>query len=305
MSLLPEQIILDEDIPAVALDLSVVIVSWNSAEFLEECLGAVYEAAGAEEIEIVVVDNASTDGSAALIKHHFPDVRLIENTRNMGVSVAFNQGVKASRGKYIQMLCSDTVVLPGAFKEMAGYLDVHPDVGVVGPKLIYPDGRLQPSCRTFPTLSIFAWEFMGLSRLFPDHPVFGKWRMGDFDHLTAREVDQPRGSSVMVRRTVWDEVGGWDEDLDMFFNDVDWCLRVKADGWKILFLPTAVMMHYGGSSIKKVRPRMILSSHGCCYRFFKKHQRGFMHGIAIRMLGVALLASAGVRYILAHRPSSS
>ena len=300
MSLLPDPVLIKEEILPKALDLSVVIVSWNSVEFLEECLGAVYEAADGRDVEVIVVDNASTDGSTDLIRRRFPNVYLIVNPGNMGVSVAFNQGMQAGKGKYIQMLCSDTIVQPDALDAMTTFLDTHPDVGAIGPKLLYPDGRLQPSCRTFPTLWTFAWEFLGLSRLFPKHPVFGRWRMGDFDHMTTREVDQPRGSSLMVRHAVWEEIGGWDENLDMFFNDVDWCLRIKEQGWKIFFIPDAVMNHYGGSSVKKIRPRMILASHGCCYRFFKKHQSSFLHALAIRMLGVALLVSAGIRYLLAR-----
>ena len=300
MSLLPDPVIFKEITPAIVLDLSVVIVSWNSVEFLDECLGAVYEATDGRDVDVIVVDNASTDGSTDFIRAHFPQVRLIVNARNMGVSMAYNQGLQAGKGKYIQMLCSDTIVQRDALDVMTAFLDTHPEVGAIGPRLLYPDGRLQPSCRTFPTLWIFAWEFLGLSRLFPRHTEFGKWRMGDFDHMTTREVDQPRGSSLMVRRTVWKEVGGWDEDLDMFFNDVDWCLRIKEHDWKIFFIPDAVMKHYGGSSIKKVRPRMIIASHACCYRFFKKHQRGLLHALAIRILGIALFVSAGVRYLLAR-----
>lgn len=282
------------------IDLSVVIVTWNSAEFIEECLGAVYTAANGREIEVIVVDNASGDGSPDMIRQKFQDVRLIENDRNMGCSVAFNQGICASSGRYVQILCPDTIVQPEAFDEMISFLDAHPDAGAVGPGLRYPDGRLQPSCRTFPTLSIFIWEFLGLSRLFPRHPVFGRWRMGNFDHRTLREVDQPRGSSLMVRRDTVSQVGLWDEQLEMFFNDVDWCLRMKQHGWKIYFLPSAEMIHYGGSSVKKVRPRMILLSHRCCYRFFRKHRHGFFQAIAVRGLGLALLISAGVRYAIAR-----
>ena len=282
------------------LDLSVVVVIWNSREFIKECLEGIYAAAGERDIEVLIVDNASTDGSAEFITQHYPDVRLTVNERNMGCSVAFNQGLQASKGKYIQILCPDTIVQSNAFDEMIAFLDAHPDTGAVGPRLAYPDGRPQPSCRTFPTFSTFIWEFIGLSRLFPRHPVFGRWRMGDFEHRSVREVDQPRGSSLMVRREMLSDVGLWDEDLEMFFNDVDWCLRMKQHGWKIYFLPDALMIHYGGSSVKKVRPRMILLSHKCCYRFFKKHRKGFGSHLAIRALGLALLVSACVRYVVAR-----
>lgn len=282
------------------LDLSVVVVSWNGAEFLEECLNALYAATQGQDVEIIVVDNASSDGSPDLVRRLFPQARLIANDRNYGVSVAFNQGIRASARPYIQLLCSDTIVQPRALDAMAAFLDAHPEVGAAGPKILYPDGRLQPSCRTFPTIPVFVWEFLGLSRLFPRHPVFGKWRMGNFDHQTLREVDQPRGSSLMVRREMVDQVGGWDERLEMFFNDVDWCLRIKQQGWKIFFVPSAVMTHYGGGSVNKVRPRMILASHRCCYRFFRKHRKGLLNGLAVQGLGVALLASAGIRYVLAR-----
>lgn len=283
-----------------ALDLSVVVVSWNSAEFLENCLNGVYSDANGRDVEVIVVDNASKDGSVALLQNRFPQAKLIVNDANRGVSVAFNQGVAASTRAYIQLLCSDTVVQPGAFEALLSFLDTHRDVGAVGPRLLYPDGRPQPSCRTFPSLTLFAWEFLGLSRLFPRHPVFGKWRMGAFDHSTLREVDQPRGSSLMVRKSMVEQVGGWDESLEMFFNDVDWCLRIKQNGWKIFFVPNAVMTHYGGGSVKKVRPRMILASHRCCYRYFRKHEKGFLNLLAVQGLGVFLALSAGIRYLLAR-----
>lgn len=283
-----------------ALDLSVVVVSWNSAEFLENCLNGVYSDANGRDVEVIVVDNASKDGSVALLQNRFPRAKLIVNDANRGVSVAFNQGMAASTRTYIQLLCSDTIVQPGAFDALLTFLDAHPDVGAAGPRLIYPDGRPQPSCRTFPSLSLFAWEFLGFSRLFPRHPVFGKWRMGNFDHSTLREVDQPRGSSLMVRKSMVEQVGGWDEALEMFFNDVDWCLRIKQNGWKIYFVPDAVMTHYGGGSVKKVRPRMILASHRCCYRYFRKHEKGFLNLLAVQGLGVFLALSAGIRYLLAR-----
>ncbi len=282
------------------MDLSVVIVIWNSREYIEECLDGVYAAAGNRDIEVLVIDNASTDGGAELILRCYPDVRLTVNDRNRGCSVAFNQGLQASKGKYIQILCPDTIVQPAAFDVMIDFLETHPGSGAVGPRLTYPDGRHQPSCRTFPTITTLIWEFLGLSRLFPRHPVFGSWRMGDFDHRSMREVDQPRGSSLMVRREILADVGLWDEDLEMFFNDVDWCLRMNRHGWKIYFLPNASMVHYGGGSVNKVRPRMILQSHQCCYRFFRKYQKGIGNRIAIKALGLALLGSACIRYVLAR-----
>jgi GT2 family glycosyltransferase len=287
-------------VPTCVPDLSVVIVTWNSREFINECLDAVYSVASSLQIEILVIDNASSDGGADLVRQHYPDVKLTVNGENLGCSAAFNQGLRESRGRYVQILCPDTIAQPGAFQEMITFLDAHPNTGAVGPKLTYPDGRPQPSCRTFPTYTIFAWEFLGVSRLLPRHPVFGRWRMGDFDHATVREVDQPRGSSLMVRRAVIEQVGLWDEELEMFFNDVDWCRRMKDYGWKIHFLPSAWMVHYGGSSVKKIRPRMILVSHRCCFRYFRKYGQGFSGKIGAAVLGLALLLSAAVRFVVAH-----
>ncbi|MBI4551157.1 MAG: glycosyltransferase family 2 protein [Candidatus Latescibacteria bacterium] len=281
-------------------DLSVIIVSWNSLEYLSACLSSVYAAANGDPIEVIVIDNGSVDGSPDLIRHRFPAARLIVNDQNRGCTVAFNQGLHLSTGQYVLLLCSDTVVQPAALHRMRAFLEAHPDAGAVGPQLRYPDGRLQPSCRAFPTYTTFVWEFMGFSRLFPAHPVFGRWRMGDFDHQALREVDQPRGSSLMVRREVVSQVGLMDEQFEMFFNDVDWCLRMKQQGWKIYFLPSARLIHHGGGSVRKVRPRMILMSHRSCYRFFKKYQRSIGQAVATRILGLALLASAGIRYLIAR-----
>ncbi|MBM3261813.1 MAG: glycosyltransferase family 2 protein [candidate division Zixibacteria bacterium] len=283
-------------VPARPLDVSVVVGSWNSAAFLERCLDAVYVAARGRDIEVIVVDDASTDGSAAFVHRQFPQVKLIENSRNLGVSATFNRGMEQSGRSFIQLLCSDTFIHPESLDTLASFLETHSETGAVGPRLVYPDGRPQLSCRTFPTFLTFVWEFSGLSRLLPKHPVFGKWRMGDFDHQTLREVDQPRGSSLMVRREIWQQIGGWDEHLPMFFNDVDWCLRIRQHGWIIHFVPGAVMTHYGGGSVNQVRPHMILASHRCCYRYFRKHRKGWLERFGVYALGIALTASAGVRY---------
>lgn len=291
-------------------DLSVVIVSWNSVEYLDACISSVYAAANGDSLEVIVIDNGSIDGSPDLVRRNFPAVRLIVNEQNKGCTIAFNQGLRISSGRYVLLLCSDTIVQPSALHRMRAFLETRADAGAVGPQLLYPDGRLQPSCRAFPTYATFVWEFVGLSRLFPTHPVFGHWRMGNFDHQSLREVDQPRGSSLMVRREVVTQVGLMDEQFEMFFNDVDWCLRIKQQGWKIYFLPSARMIHHGGASVRKVRPRMILISHWCCYRFFRKYQHGIGQAIAARALGLALLVSAGVRYFIARaagpdQPNSS
>jgi GT2 family glycosyltransferase len=283
--------------------LSIVTVSWNTRDLLDRCLTTVKEELDRMsdlEAEVFLIDNDSHDGSADMVAQNHPWVRLVRNTENLGFAKANNQALKESKSEYALLLNPDTEVKPGAIKKLLDFLDANPKAGVVAPQLLNTDGTVQRSCRAFPTFIGMLYELLGLSRMFPagssQGTQFRAYKMLDWNHDDRREVDQPEGACLMIRRKVLDEVGLLDEGYFMLFEEVDWCYRVKQHGWQIWFDPDAQVVHHYGQSIKQVKARMILSSHRGLYRFWRKHYRGnrwYMDGFAY----VGLMMLAYVRII--------
>ncbi len=261
------------------MNLSVIIVSWNTRELLRSCLATLQSEIDrpsnmlAGTTEVFLVDNASKDDSAQMVSENFPWVKLIANSDNLGFAAANNQAIKQSSGRLILLLNPDTEVQPSSIKILVDFLDNHPKAGVVAPQLLNTDRSIQRSCRAFPTFSGMLFELLGLSKIFPDQPKFREYKMLDWNHDDEREVDQPEGACLMIKREVIDQVGTLDEGFWMLFEEVDWCYRVKGHGWQIWFTPTAQVVHHYGQSIKQVKAKMILSSHRGLYRFWKKHYR--------------------------------
>lgn len=252
------------------VDLSISIVNYNTRELLKKCLKSIYENTHRISFEVFVVDNDSRDGSTKMVKEEFPQVYLIENKINVGFAKANNQAIKKSSGRYILLLNSDTIVLPNSFSIMTDFMDHHLQAGALGCKLLNPDMTLQPSCREFPSFITLLFESTFLDQLFPSSKVIGRYKLGHWKHNEVREVDQPMGACLMVRRKTIDEIGLLDEKFYMFFEEVDWCYRIKKRNWKIYFLPKAKAIHYGGQSIRKVNLKMFFCWHKSRYRFFKK-----------------------------------
>ncbi len=221
---------------------------------------------------MVVVDNASGDGTAEMVEQEFPGVRLIANESNLGFAAGNNQAIEATRAPFVLLLNPDTEVQEGA---LAALLQVFEEarVGAAAPQLVLPDGRVQRSCRGFPEPVPVLAEAVGLARLFPRGRL-GAYRMRGWDHDTRREVDQPMASTLAVRRAALAEVGLFDEDFPLYFNDVDLCYRLKQAGWKIVFEPKARVLHHHGHSTRQVRARAVLESHRGLIRFYRKHYRG-------------------------------
>lgn len=269
--------------------LSVIVVSWNVCHLLCRSLETLYEdlqrsGLVASEYEIFVVDNASADGSAAMVAANYPDARLIANDANLGFAAANNQALRLSKGEAILLLNPDTEILPGTITELMRFFSTHRQAGVVAPQLLNSDGSIQRSCRAFPTFAGMLYELLGLSRIFPHSKTFGSYKMLDFDHKSTRQVDQPEGACLFIRRQVIEQVGMLDEGYFMLFEEVDWCYRVIQAGWEIWFDPAAQVIHHYGQSIKQVKTRMILSSHRGLFRFWNKHYckgrwylRGFVY----------------------------
>jgi GT2 family glycosyltransferase len=280
------------------MSLSIIIVTWNSAKFIRNCLDSIIQNAGKLEPEIVLVDNDSSDHTVKIVEEQYPQVKLIRNKDNRGYAQANNQGIENSHGEYLLLLNPDTEVQENSLIQMIRFMKENVQTGALGPQLLNPNGTIQPSCREFPKYSTLLWEFSGLSRLFPKSRIFGQWRMGYFNFHETREVDQPMGSCLLLRRKTLEEVGVFDQRFPMFFNDVDLCYRIKNAGWKIFFFPDAHILHHKGASTRQIKRRMIWYSHLAFYKFFRKHKVGAFNRLIQYLLFVLLLLFALPRMIL-------
>jgi len=253
------------------VDLSIIIVNYNVEHHLRRCLQSIYRSTRGISFEVTVVDNNSTDGSVDMVKNEFPEVKLIENCQNLGFAKATNQGLRGNKGRYILLLNPDTIVLPDALDKMIEFMEANSQAGALGCKLLYPDGSLQRSCRSFPTLITAFFENTGLEKLFLRNRIIGRHRIGHWDYNDIREVDQPMGSALMVRRETITQVGLMDEQFYIYYEDVDWCFRIKKRGWKIYFIPEAEIIHYGGQSAWPNMSKMRIEGYKSRHKFFKKH----------------------------------
>lgn len=260
-----------------ALPLSIIIVNWNTRELLLQALGSIYQQPPSFPFEVIVVDNASEDGSAEAVARAFPEVILIPNSVNYGYAKGNNQGIERAHGRYILLLNPDVVLPAGALERAVAFMEAHSDAGALGVRQVHPDGRLQRSVRGFPTPLAVFWELVGLSRLFPKNRFWGAYRMPWFGYNEVAEVDQPMGTFLLMRREAVEQVGNLDEDFPIFFNEVDWCWRCKKRGWKIYFTPDVEIVHYGGASTAQVGPAMAWESRRGLLRFYARHYRNAIY----------------------------
>lgn len=273
-------------------EISIIIVSWNSKEFLHRCLTSLYQNPPAVSFEVIVVDNNSVDNSAQMIKKSFPRVRLIKNVNNPGYSSANNQAIAVSNSRYVLLLNPDTVVLPNTFDAMIEFMNANPDVGVVGPQLLNPDRSIQPSGNRFPSLTRIIHEIV--FSLFPQaHRLAGKvfeekFIFGRDDFGCTYEVDEISGACLMVRRQVIDQIGLLDENFFVYYEDVDWCYRIKRAGWKILYLPQAKVIHHWRRGGADIGTQAAIEHYRSRYLFFKKHY-GTVSLIALKIITVCFL----------------
>lgn len=279
---------------------SIIIVTYNSASHIEACLKSILPQIKTIPAEIIVVDNNSTDETKSVIHHignDSPAMQLIENEKNRYFAPAVNQGLKAASGQYLLILNPDTALRPNALAQLLKVFQDDDSVGVIAPQLVYPDGSVQPSCRRFPRHRDVVFNIFGINRLFPMSKFFNGWKMGDFNHTSPREVDQPQGAALLTSRAVLDEVGLLDEDFPMFFNDVDWCYRVKQAEYKILFEPKAQILHWQGASVNRWKAPMVVSSQVSFFRFFEKHYTHLHQQIFNLLAGFLLYITIPFRFI--------
>ena len=255
--------------------LSIAIVNWNTTSLLRECLRSIEAYPPPFDYEIIVVDNASADFDAPAFRAEFPSVTLIANEKNTGYARGNNSAIALSKGDCVLLLNPDTRVTEGALEALVEFLDTHPDAAAAGAKLVRPDGSIDRSVRGFPYPGPIAWEFLGLSRLFPRSRVLGAYRMTWFDYSKSSKVDQPMGSCLILSRKAIEDVGLLDEQFPIFFNEVDWLYRARQSGYEVYYTPSATVIHVGGASTRQAeRRKMVRESHDSLIRFYSKHFRG-------------------------------
>jgi len=272
------------------MDISVIIVSWNTQAILRDCLRSVYEQTKDIDFEVIVVDNASGDGSVGMIRTEFPQVVLIANEDNRGFAAANNQGMAIAQGCYVLLLNSDTLVLEGAIQKTMAFADAHAEAAVIGCRVLNVDRSLQASCFMFPSALNMVLSATYLYKLFPRSRFFGRERMTWWDRRNAREVDVISGCFMLVRREAIDQVGPMDDGFFMYAEETDWCHRFKAAGWKNLYAPNGQIIHLGGQSTARVSVSMTVQMRLSILRFIRKHRPWPVYTVCCVLISLFFLA---------------
>ncbi len=273
------------------MDLSVIIVNWNTRNLLVRCLNSIYQTVRTVEMEVWVVDNGSKDGSGAAAAERFPETKFVQNKVNFGFAKANNQVLNMAAGRYLLLLNPDTEVSPGAVEKLISFMDAHLEAGGAGAQLINSDGSKQNSIANFPSLATELLNKSILRWLFPKQ-FPGKER----NYSEPIEVDSVIGACMMVRREALDQVGFLDEDYFLFLEETDWCYRMKRAGWKIYHVPQAEVYHFQGKSAETERKRAKVEYYRSRYHFFRKNRGNLqwvilLVGLLIR-LGFEMLSVA-------------
>ena len=266
--------------------LSIIIVSWNVRELLAACLASLPRGP-----QVIVVDNASSDGSADMVRGHYPEALLVANAENRGFTGGNNDGLKRSAGDFVLFLNPDTVVDEEALPLLLEYAAAHPAVGVVGPQLRYGDGSLQSSRRRFPTLVTALFESTPVAWHWPParNPWARRYRMEDQSADRIQEVDWLVGAALLTRREVLEQIGGFDEGYFMYSEELDWQRRVKQAGWKVVYLPDAIITHFEGSSSAQAPAARHLHFNRSKVRYFQKHH-SWPAALILRLALLAMFA---------------
>jgi GT2 family glycosyltransferase len=239
--------------------------------------------------EVIVVDNASHDGTPALVRERFPWVQLIANNENIGFARANNQALRVGCGRYFLMLNPDTRLQPFSLKTLVRFMDTHPRAGAAGGRIFNADGSLQDSCDPAPTLARELWRLFHLDLLHP----YALYRLGEWDVRTPRAVDSILGACMLVPRHVLDEVGPLDEDFFIYSEEVDLCSRLRKHGWSVYWVPQATIVHHGAQSTRQIATEMFLQLYAAKILYFRKH-----HGRLAAQLYKFILASAAMPRVL-------
>jgi len=267
---------------------TIVIVSYNSRQPLQECLRKL--TTEKDPYPVIVVDNASTDGTAETVARDFSVAGLIKNSKNLGFAAGCNQGIRACTSDFILLLNPDTLLERDALQKLVDLMRAQPDVGACGPRILNPDGSLQPSCRQFPTLGAMITDELGFGRLFPHSRRLAKYRMHGWEHNETATVDQLMGACLLLRRSALEHLGLLDERFFLYFEEVDLCLRLQQAGWRVVFVADAMVTHLGGES-SKTDPRNALGHrYRSLFTFYRKHYPKWQSPILRLTIQIAALA---------------
>ncbi|MDD5530641.1 MAG: glycosyltransferase family 2 protein [bacterium] len=270
------------NILSVMTNVSIIIVTWNSEEYIESCLNSIDKS-----YEIILVDNDSKDSTLQKVKTKFPYVKIIKNPTNHGLSKATNRGAEIATHDYLLLLNPDVILKKDTVEKLCSFMNSHKDSAICGPQFFYPNGKLQPSCRELPTFKNLFFEASGLGK-------FHGWKMRYFDHKATREVEQIMASCLLIKKSVFNEVGGMNERYPIFMNDVDLCYNVKEQGYKIYFCADTNVIHYHGASTRKMGRKKIIEWHWSMYRYLKDHSQ---NTFLIIIYGTLLLGGAVLRVL--------
>ena len=278
-----------------SLDISVVIVAWNAKHYLELCLESLEQAPPCRSMEVLVIDNASADGSVEMLEAKFPWVKLIKSKENLGFAKGNNVAIQQCQGRYIALVNPDVIVSPGCLDTLADFLDQHPKVGNVGPRVFNPDMTQQSTCRRFPTLWNNLCSATRLESVFKGSRFFAGEHMFYFPHDRVLTVDVIVGCFSMIRREAFDDVGLLDEDLFMYGDDVDWCRRARNAGWQVVFNPDARAIHDRGKTTAPFPVRFAIAQQRSVLHYWTKHHT-FLGVLGIRSI---MLFHHLLRYVIA------
>lgn len=259
----------------MTIDITLGIITWKSKELLKQLLDSIQTNINGVNHEIIVLDNWSGDGTVEMIERNYPRVRFVKNSKNEGVAPARNKIFEMAEGRYILILDVDTKVLPDAVKTLVEIMDACPDVAIGGPRLVYGDGRLQLSCRPFPTLLNIIVEGTFLKNWFPESNFVKEYTMEDWDHADMREVDWMYGACLIIRRESLKAIGFFDDKFFYLYEDVDLCFRAKKLGFKVMYIPEATVIHFLEREEKGLFHPRIRSHIKSVFRYLIKDYYGF------------------------------
>ncbi len=248
--------------------ISIVIVTYNSEDYIVDCIDSIYQKTASMDYEVIVVDNHSKDRTVEMIKEKFPSVRIVRNYENKNFACAVNQGMNLSGGKYILLLNPDTAFRNKALDILHSFIETNEDAGAVAPRLINPDGSIQHSIRAFPTPFNLWTEVTGLS-VITKRP--SGWKLPEFDYDETQEAPQPGASALLIRRDLFNEIGGLNKKYPLYMNDVELCYEIWEKGWKIYYLKDAEVYHKKGASTQIDKPRSVLYWHFGLIRYLREH----------------------------------
>jgi N-acetylglucosaminyl-diphospho-decaprenol L-rhamnosyltransferase len=293
------------------IDISVIIVNWNVKELLDKCLTSLHNGSVAINqpqddlpvVEIIVVDSDSNDGSIEMIRNKYPDVKLLPQDKNVGFTRGNNIGFREAQGRYLFLLNPDTEIIDDAVTTILDYMDNHAEVGIIGTQTLNSDGSHQSTRRRFPTLATGLFESTWLSNYAPQS-IDNHYKMLVTDNNTILEVDWVQGSAMLVRREVYENLGGLDEGYVMYSEEMDWCKRTKDAGWKVIYHGEAFITHHGGKSSDQVGAFKHIHFHTSKLRYFRKHH-GYSTYLTLRVIILLLFAwqmiLEGVKALIGHK----